>query len=96
MVRCVHGMFILGRTNTNECITAVTQVGVCFVPDPATGLPADLRGCCDVMRTMARNRCECNPTPTMLLGGSKYVMRSLSNQAALSTFTLVFASMFCR
>ena len=69
---CVLGLALspkLARaaTNTNECIADLGGIQACqdvgFL-----GLPKNLGACCDGVRELAADRCECNPALDLLLG----------------------------
>lgn len=54
-------------TNTNECVADLGPIQVCQ-DTGLLGLPSNLGGCCDAVRELARDRCECNPALDLLLG----------------------------
>jgi hypothetical protein len=54
-------------TNTNECVADLGALPACQ-PAGALGLPANIGGCCDAVRELAKDRCECNPAIDLLLG----------------------------
>jgi hypothetical protein len=57
----------LAATNTNECIADLGGIAVC--QDAGfLGLPNDLGACCDGIRELAVDRCECSPALDLLLG----------------------------
>ncbi len=54
-------------TNTNACITDLGGIQACQERG-LFGLPTDLLGCCDGVRQLAVDRCECSPALDLLLG----------------------------
>lgn len=54
-------------TNTNTCVADLGGIQACQELGPL-GLPSDLGACCDGVRQLARDRCECNPAIDLLLG----------------------------
>jgi hypothetical protein len=54
-------------TNTNQCIKDLGGIQVCQDRN-VLGLPNDLQACCDGVRALATDRCECNPAISTLLG----------------------------
>jgi hypothetical protein len=55
------------ETNTNQCIVDLGGIQVCQARN-FLGLPSDLGACCDGVRELAVDRCECNPALDVLLG----------------------------
>lgn len=55
------------RTNTNQCIVDLGGIQKCQATN-FLGLPKDLKGCCDGVRQLAVDGCECNPALDLLLG----------------------------
>lgn len=54
-------------TNTNECVADLGGLPACQPAGPL-GLPNNLGACCDAVRELATDRCECNPAIDTLLG----------------------------
>ena len=54
-------------TNTNECVADLGGLTACEATN-ALGLPSNLGGCCNAVRELAKDRCECNPAVDLLLG----------------------------
>lgn len=54
-------------SNTNQCIVDLGGIAVCEDLN-AAGLPSNLGACCDGLRAMAKDRCECNPAIDVMLG----------------------------
>ncbi len=54
-------------TNTNQCVANLGGIMACQDRGPF-GFPTDIRGCCDGVRQLAVDQCECNPTIDVLLG----------------------------
>ncbi len=67
MIALLSSTWALGATNTNECISDLGAIQVCQQTN-WLGLPSNLGACCDAVREMARDRCECNPALDLLLG----------------------------
>jgi hypothetical protein len=55
------------ETNTNMCAVDLGGIQVCQDRN-FLGLPNDLGACCDGVRELAVDRCECNPALDVLLG----------------------------
>jgi hypothetical protein len=60
-------LFALATTNTNQCITDLGGIQVCQDRN-AIGIPKQLQGCCDGIRQLVVDSCECNPAIDVLLG----------------------------
>ena len=59
--------FALAATNTNQCIKDLGGIQVCQDRN-VLGAPKNLQGCCDGVRQLAVDSCECNPALDILLG----------------------------
>jgi hypothetical protein len=57
----------LAQTNTNQCAVDLGGIQVCQDRN-FLGLPNDLGACCDGVRRLATDQCECNPALDVVLG----------------------------
>ncbi|VUD68753.1 hypothetical protein TDB9533_04112 [Thalassocella blandensis] len=57
----------LETTNTNQCVTNLGGIQACQ-DRGLFGLPNDIHGCCDGVRQLAVDQCECNQAIDVLLG----------------------------
>jgi hypothetical protein len=69
---CVLGLALSPKvasaaTNTNECVADLGGIQACQ-DTGFLGLPKNLGACCDGVRELAVDRCECNPALDVLLG----------------------------
>jgi hypothetical protein len=59
--------FARADTNTNQCAVDLGSIQVCQDRN-FLGLPNDLGACCDGVRKLAQDQCECNPALDVVLG----------------------------
>lgn len=57
-------------TNTNECIADLGGIAACQQTSGPLGLPTNLAACCDGVRALAKDKCECNPAVDLVLGSA--------------------------
>ncbi len=55
-------------TNTNMCVADLGGLAACQETGGLLGLPTNLGACCNAVRELAVDRCECNPAVDLLLG----------------------------